>query len=138
MLSAMDGRGEGRPLPARRVRALRAVAEAAFSSEAGPPPAARLDWLMADVGDFLVRAGWRLRAVVFSSLLVCTFVAPLLLRRRPPLRRLPPAERLAALERLERSRFAMPLFAVKALLALMYYEAPGAPAEAGYDPECQA
>lgn len=39
---------------------LRTFAEALFSTEAGPPPAARMDWLMKETKDYLQRAGtWR-------------------------------------------------------------------------------
>ena len=63
-------------------------------------------------------------------------VAPLLSRRFGTLASLSPTERVPALERFERSGLAPSLLAVKALLAVHYYEHPDAAREVGYDGAC--
>jgi hypothetical protein len=117
-------------------RALRAVAEAIFSGDAGPAPSERIDWLMSDAEDFLVRAGSQTRLVMRLSLLAISLVAPILVLRLPPFRTLPLRERARALARFERSKFGAPLLAVKALVTLLYYEHPDAAREAGFDGVC--
>ncbi|MCA9515530.1 MAG: hypothetical protein KC635_11345, partial [Myxococcales bacterium] len=60
-------------------------------------------------------------------------VAPWLAGRLGPLERLPVSERVAALERLERSPLGLSVFALKATLAILYFEHPDAAAEIGFD-----
>lgn len=122
-------------------RAVTAVIEAVFAraGEGGdvtPPPEARVAWVTAEVDDFLARASTRSYAVVLLSLVVVSVVAPLLSRRFASLASLSPSERVHALERFETSAFAPALLAVKALLAVHYYEHPDAAREVGYDGAC--
>jgi len=123
-------------LSQRTLRALHAIAEAMFSTDAGPPPAERLAWLLAEAEDFLARAGARTRFVVGLMVLVVSLAAPILSLRAPPLARLPLAERVRVLRRLEDSGLSGPLFAVKALLSILYYEHPDAAREVGFDGAC--
>ena len=121
---------------ARWLRAVHGLAEVVFETDDGPPPAARLDWLCAELGDFFPRVGWRSRLVFRFSLLIIGLVAPLLVFRPWPLRWIPLHKRAAALERFERSPFGMALFAVKAILCIVYFEHPEAAAEIGVDGAC--
>jgi len=121
----------------RMLRTLRSVAEAIFSTDDGPPPADRMDWLLADAEDFLSRVGSQTRWVMRLSLLAISVVAPLLVLRMPPFRALALRERARALTRLERSKFSAPLLAVKALVTLLYYEHPDAAREVGFDGGCR-
>jgi hypothetical protein len=126
-----------RPVVSTRfITAVRAVAEAVFSTDAGPPPPARLDWLCVELADFLSRAGARTRLMLRLALLAVSLVAPLLAGRLPPLRRLSLSERIRALTLLEQSPFGAPVLAVKALLCVLYYEHPDAAREIGFDSEC--
>ena len=109
----------------------RAVAEALFSREDGPPPAARLDWLVADVADFLREAGPRVRVIFTGGLAVATWLAPPLVGRAPPLSRLSVSDRCLALDRLEHSPLGLSLLAVKAMLCIPYYEHPDSLSEIG-------
>jgi hypothetical protein len=104
----------------RMLRALGAIAETLFATAAGPLPGDRLAWLLAECEDFLGRAGARSRRLVGLAVLAVSVLAPLLLMRIPPLRRLPHRERVRALIALEASAVAGPLFAVKALLSMLY------------------
>ncbi len=121
---------------ARTLGTLRAVAEALFATAAGPPSAARIDWLLTEIEDFLARAGPRTRFVLGVAVFAVNLLAPLSVLRFTSLRRLSLAERVHALRNLENSRLAAPLFAVKALLSLIYYEHPDAAREVGFDGAC--
>lgn len=117
--------------------AVHALAEALFSTEAGPPPRDRLDWLTREYDDFLGRAGARARLLLGLSLFAVSVLAPLFgLRSAMTLRYLPLPDRITAVERLERSVFAMPLLGVKAILSLLYYEHPDAAREIGFTGGC--
>lgn len=126
-------------LSRRSLRVLRAVAEVLFDDGSGPPAGERLDWLIADVDDFVRATAGTTRL----GLRVATWLiqmSPLLLRRSwRRFVKLPGDRRLAVLERLESSRFA-PLAllfgVVKIILAMLYFEHPGALAETGYDGHC--
>jgi hypothetical protein len=121
---------------ARTLVTLRAVAEALFATSTGPPSAERIDWLLLEIEDFLARAGPRTRLVLGVAVFAVNLLAPLLVLRLTPLRRLTLGERVHALQNLENSRLAAPLFAVKALLSLIYYEHPEAAREVGFDGAC--
>lgn len=112
-------------------RDVAAVAEALFSSERGPPPAARVDWLVDDVAHFLSSVGGRSRLLFFASLQAVTRAAPLSIFALGPFWRLSLERRVRALERLERGPLALALFAVKTLLCLHWYEHPDTRIEVG-------
>ncbi|MFO0547649.1 MAG: hypothetical protein U0271_04625 [Polyangiaceae bacterium] len=109
----------------------RAFAEALFSTDDGPPPSERLDWLMVELADFIEQAGARTEFIMRAGLGVATWAAPPLVGNAPPLARVPVEARARALERLERSPFGLPLLAVKAILCILYYEHPDVLREAG-------
>jgi len=111
---------------------LRAVAEAVFADEKGPPAPARLDWVMAELEDFLTRAGGRAALVLRAALLAVTVLAPLLVWSLPPLSRLPVARRVRALQRMEASFASAAVLAVKAFLCVLYYEHPEVQREVGF------
>ncbi len=92
---------------------------------------------MAELEDFLARAGARTRFLYGAAVLALTVLAPLVIGRLPPLGRLPVRERARALSVLEHSRFGAPVLAVKALLCVLYYEHPDAAREVGFDGECR-
>lgn len=107
----------------RTQRSTRAVAEALFQGPDGPPPAARLDWLVADVADFLRHAGTRARGMFQLCLFLVSWLAPLWIFRLPPLRRLNLDDRVRALTRFEDSQLGSSLvLACKAVLCMVYFE----------------
>lgn len=111
---------------------LRAFAEALFSTDEGPPPSQRMDWLMTEMADFLNRSGPAARFIFRLSLLAITFVAPLLVGRLATLPSLTVAQRVDALNRMEESFAAAPVLAVKAFLCVTYYEHPDVQREVGH------
>jgi len=126
--------GEGLVEPRRRKdREMVLIASALFASHRGAPPPGRLHWLIAELNDFLYGAGLKARLLMGFSATLATWVSPLLVRRLPPLSRLTASERIEALEALEASTLGTPLFALKAILSLLYYEHPDAAAEVGFD-----
>lgn len=120
----------------RMLLAARALAEALFATDAGPPPEERLEWLTRELDDFLARSGSRSRLLLRLSLLCVSVIAPFMIFRVGPLRALALDRRTEALERFERSRLALPLLAVKAILCVLYYEHPDAAREIGFDGAC--
>jgi len=119
-------------VPPSTLAALRAVAEAVFSDEQGPPPAARIDWVLVEFEDFLTLAGSRARLVLRAALFAVTVLAPLFVFSLPPLRHLSVAKRVLALERMEASFASAAVLAVKAFLCVLYYEHPDVQREVGY------
>lgn len=111
---------------------IRAVSEAVFATEAGPPPAARLDWLVGEMEDYLVRAGSRARLIFRLALFAVSVVAPLFARRLPPFTALDVATRVKGLHAMEESFASAPVLAVKAFLCVLWYEHPEVQAEVGY------
>lgn len=111
---------------------LRAFAEALFSDGQNAPPEGRMDWLMAQMADFLSRAGPMARFVFSLSLGVVTLFAPLLIIRFPTLSRLDVPTRVRALTRMEESFASAPVLAVKAFLCTVYYEHPDVQREIGH------
>jgi hypothetical protein len=122
--------------PRMRV-ATHALAEALFTTEDGPPPEARLAWLVDDLDDFLGRAGSRARLVYRLCLLAIAIVAPLMIGRFPPYRALSREQRTRALERMEKSTLGLAVFGAKAMLCILYYEHPDAARAIGHDGHCR-
>lgn len=112
------------------------VADIIFSADDGPPPPERLRWLCAQLEDFLAGAGARSRLVFRLALFAIGWLSPWLALRPLPFRWLSRERRILALERLERSPLAPSMFAVKALLCILYYEHPDAAREIGFDGQC--
>ena len=117
------------------LRSARGIAEAVFSSEAGAPPAERIDWLASELTQFIQRAGWRSGGFYQLGLLLIAFLAPLLILRPAPLWRLSLEDRVRALRRMERA-FASVVLPVKAILCIIYYEHADAAREVGYASPC--
>lgn len=117
-------------------RRAHALAAALFSGPAGPPPAPRLDWLVAEVADLLHHAGPRARWLFQLCLFCVSWLAPLWLFRLPTLHRLSVADRVRALTRMEDSPTFSPLvLACKTVLCMIYYEDETAAREIGaYEP----
>ena len=124
-------------LPAGALRRARHVAEALFTTEEGPPPPARIDWLEADLRDFFGNANWRGAFIFRACIFAITWLAPPLLFRLPPIGRLLVGDRVEAIERFERLPGAvLTVLGAKAILSLIYYEHPDAAEEIGWDQEC--
>ncbi len=115
---------------------VRAFGEAVFARDDGPPPDARMRWLVDDVDDFVAHLNTRSYLLFRLCLFVVTWVAPLLLLRFTRLASLPQDRRLQALEALERSPAALALFGARAIVSLVYYEHPDAAREIGWDQKC--
>lgn len=111
---------------------LRAFAEALFSTEAGAPPAERMDWLVGQMEDYLVRAGPRAQFIFTLSVMVVAWLAPILVGRLPTIRSLDVETRVKALTRMEESFAGAPVLAVKAFLCVVYYEHPEVQREVGH------
>lgn len=118
----------------------RAAAEAVFARMEGgelvAPPAARIDWLVADLDDFLARVRGQTRLVFVLGLFVVSYVGPMMLRAFGSLGGMPLARRVEALSRLEEGPLAPAVLAVKALFCTLYYEHPDAAREVGFDGAC--
>jgi hypothetical protein len=124
-------------------RATRGLIEAMYAREGdagelAPPPSERVEWVRAEIDDFLARVSTRSYAIVLLSLLAVSLLAPLFVRRIGALASLALRERVHALERLEKSMLAPALLAVKALLSVHYYEHPDAAREVGFDGACMS
>jgi hypothetical protein len=112
-----------------------AIGSAIFArGDAGPPPE-RLEYLGREIDDFLRHCGPRARAMLTFLVWLVVLAAPLCIGKLGSLASLSPADRVRALDRLER-RFGEPLFAIKAVICLIYYEHPDAAREIGFDGEC--
>lgn len=120
------------PVSRRALAVIRAFAEALFSTPDGAPPAGRLDWLTAELDDYLDKAGARARLVFGLSLFAVAWVAPLLIFKWPTLTRLDRLTRIRALERMEASFLSAAVLAVKAFLCVVYYEHPDVQREVGH------
>jgi hypothetical protein len=124
-----------RPVGPRTVRAAVAIGSAIFGRDGAGPPPERLAYLGAEVEDFLSRCGPRARTMLTLMVWLVALAAPLCIGRLGSLAALSQRDRVRALDRLER-RFGEPLFAIKAVLCLIYYEHPDAAREIGFDGEC--
>lgn len=120
------------PKPAWQ-RELHALASVLFATPAGAPPTERLNWTVYQVADLLAKVKGRGALVYRVSLVVVAWFAPLMIFRLPTLGRLSFEERVRALHRFEKSPLGLMLFAIKAMLCIVYYEHPDAAAEIGFD-----
>jgi len=118
------------------LRDVAAVGDVLFATADGPPPPERMAWLAAQIEDFMARMEPRSRFVFRASLFALSWVAPLLVFRFAPLRALSYETRARSLPRLERTPLAVTVFAVKAILCIVYYEHPDAAAGMGFDGRC--
>ncbi len=114
----------------------RAFAEALFTTNEGPPPAERLDWLMDDLDDYLARAGSRAQLIFQSSVAGLEALAPLAIGKLPPLTRLSLADRVHAIETVEQSAAGLSVLASKTRLCFLWYEHPEVRRSVGVDDGC--
>lgn len=112
--------------------AARGFSEALFSTDEGPPPPERIDWMIRELDDLLVHAGWRSAGFYKLALLAVSLLAPLFVGSLRPLWRLPVETRVQALTRMERSRLASVVLAAKSMVCIIYYEHPDARREIGH------
>lgn len=112
---------------------LHAIAGALFAEEDSAPPTDRLNWCVNQVDDVLTKSGGLGVFGYRVSLFVVSWVAPLLIFRLPRIARLSQEDRVRALVRLDQSVFKAMLFALKALLCIVYFEHPEAAAGVGFD-----
>ena len=136
VIAGWDSRAHAPGLSRGALRSARAVAETLFSTESGPPPASRLDWLEADLSDFFGHVNWRARGLFRACVFAITWIAPLLVGALGRFGSLPLPRRIEALERLERTPLALALLGAKALLCIVWYEHPDSAAEIGWDRSC--
>lgn len=124
-------------LPASALKRARHVAEALFTTEDGPPPPDRVDWVERDLKDFFGNANWRGAFIFRACIFAITWLAPILIARLPPIGRLAVSDRVHAIERFESVPGAvLTVLGAKAILSLIYYEHPDAAEEIGWDQEC--
>lgn len=121
--------------PPRRawVKAVYAVAEVLFATKDGPPPPDRLRWLCRETEDMMTRVRGNGVLVFRLSIILVSWLAPLLVLRLPTVRTVAFERRAVALDRYERSPLGMTLFVIKAMLCILYYEHPDAAADVGFN-----
>lgn len=137
VIDGWDSRASRSGLPPRALRAARAVAEGLFSTDDGPPPRDRLDYLERDLADFFGHVTLRARLLFRACLATVFWLSPLLVSRLPPLSRLSTSDRVRALERMEATPLSLPLLGAKAILCIVYYEHPDAARDIGWDQRCK-
>lgn len=130
----IDHEAHGDVAPPRKawVKAVYAVAEVLFATVDGPPPAERLRWLCRETEDMMTRVRGRGVFVFRLSVVLVSWLAPLLVLRLPTVRRVAFERRAVALDRYERSPLGMTLFVIKAMLCILYYEHPDAATDVGF------
>ncbi len=124
------------PAPRGWLRNIHALGAVMFARREGPPSDARLNWLCREVERMNRSMKGQPNLVFRASLLAVSVVAPLLVLRLPPFRRLRFETRVRALERFERSIFGMMLFALKAILCIVWFEHPEEAKAIGFDGQC--
>lgn len=118
--------------PGRRtVDTMMAIAEAAFSTEAGAPPAARIEWLRREYVDLMSRASFRGRFYFGAGAWVVRVLAPLMIGKLRSFHRLSLSDRVLALRRFEAHPLGSILIALRAILCLLWYEHPEVVREIG-------
>lgn len=112
---------------------LHAIAGALFSEDGHAPPKARLNWCVAQVDDLLIKVRGRGAFAYRVAVVAVSWLAPLLIFRMPRFARLSQEQRIQALQRVEQSPLKTLLFALKALLCIVYFEHPDAAEAIGFD-----
>ena len=121
------------PLSSGALRTLRAVCEAVFSTNEGPPAPHLLDYCVTQFAISIAHSGFRSRVVFGMALLAMAVIAPVLIFRFPGLHRLPLPDRVRALTKMEESAvLAAPVLAVKAIICICFYEHPDAQKAVGF------
>lgn len=126
---------EGLPsvLSTKQRDTLYAVSEALFTTDAGPPPSGRIEWLVDDAEDFLREAGRSTTRSIKLLIVLVASLAPWFAMRPTPLRSMPLELRIRVMDRMERGPTGALIVALKAALCIVYYEHPDAAAEIGFD-----
>jgi len=113
---------------------VRALAEAMFSHDDGPP-SPRLDGIASELDDYVSRASATLRFGLLVMLELVRFAPLFLLWRFATFESLALGDRVRILERMEQSRI-VPLMvafaAYKAILCLLFFEHPEEQRDVGY------
>lgn len=121
------------PLEVGWHRDLHALASVLFARGGQPPDDARLIWAVRQIDDMLTKIGGRGAFIYRTSLFVVSWIAPLFVFSFPKLRRMSFERRIRALERFEAGPAGMMLFAIKALLCIVWFEHPDSAREIGFD-----
>lgn len=137
VIAGWDSRAPAPGVPPRTLRAARVIAEALYSSDVGPPPPARLDWLERDLGDFFGHTSLRARLLFRACIATIFWLAPLFSGRFATMASLDTSARIDALHRFERTPLALTLLATKAIVSLVWFEHPDSAAEIGWNSECK-
>lgn len=127
---------EAQPVAEFALPAARAVAEALFANEDGPADPARIEWVAAELMDFMARATGRARLLLTLSLFALSWVAPLFVWSIGPLAALELDKRATALERVEKSVLGPASLASKAMLGLLWFEHPDTQRETRTEVTC--
>lgn len=102
----------------------------------GGGDAARLEWAIGDLSDFLASAGPRTSLIFSVALFFVAWMPLFFIGRLGPLSKLAPEHGALYLEKLDRSRLAALLLLPKALFSLVYFEHPDSLKEIGFDGSC--
>lgn len=137
VVEGWDSRAARPGLSSAMRRRARLLAEALYADEDGPPPAARLDWMEADLADFFGHVSLRARLVFWVCVTSLHLLAPLLSGRLATLGGLSVPDRVRAIERADKTPLALALLGAKAIVSLVYFEHPDAAREIGWDQECR-
>lgn len=112
---------------------LHAIAGAMFSVDGRAPDRAQLNWCVHQIADILERVGGRGAFAYRFALWAVSWFAPVLIFRLPRFARLSQEQRIRALLRVESSPLKTLLFALKALLCIVYFEHPDAAKFTAFD-----
>lgn len=126
----------GAPFTSGQRATTRVLIETLFATDEGSPPNGRVEWVLAEAEDLIRHSGPKLRLIFGLLLFFLNRIGPLLSLRFPSLGRLPLGERIELLTKMEHGIAAGPLLAVRALLAIVYYEHPDAANLIGFTGEC--
>lgn len=119
------------------VYAAEKLAEVMFAAPDGPADPARLAWLSHELDDFVDRIGFRSKVLIRSCIIAVDKGAPVLIGRfGRSAHELSFQDRERALHVYEKSPLSLSLFALKAILCILWFEHPDSEAEAGYDGAC--
>ena len=134
-LDAVNAR-EAQPVAEFALPAARAVAEALFATEDGPADPARIEWVSAELMDFMARAPGRARLLLSLSLFALMWVAPFFVWALGPLSSMKLEDRAEALDRVEKSLIGPAALASKAMLCLLWFEHPDTQRETRTEVTC--
>ena len=120
----------------RRMRVLRAAAEALLHDGIAAPDESRMAWFLDEADDYAAATGGLTRTLLLWSFTVLQFAPPTSIWRLKRFTSCTIDERQRCLRKLERSPLVFVVLmaaGIKALVGLVYFEHPAALREAGYD-----